>query len=122
MQLIDTILHSLLGILFIAIIFDYMTGFFKAKYWKTFDSTVGIKGLIKHSFTFVGYAIVYYYSDYFHIENYVKGLIIAVIFNYIISILENLGAMNVYLPEFLKTKVNMEKQKFENQLERYNQK
>ena len=40
-------------ILFALILFDFITGFLKAWKWKVTDSWTGLKGVIKHTLTFI---------------------------------------------------------------------
>ena len=99
--------------LLILIIIDYLTGNAKAWKWKVSDSSVGLKGIIKHSLTFLFYFLLLAFFTYVQMEEIGMIFIYLILFNYVLSIIENLAVMGVYIPKFLSAKVL-------NEMKRYN--
>lgn len=99
--------------LLILIIIDFLTGNAKAWKWKVSDSSVGLKGIIKHSLTFLFYFILLTFFTYVQMEEIGMIFIYLILFNYVLSIIENLAVMGVYIPKFLSAKVL-------NEMKRYN--
>lgn len=105
-------------ILLILIAFDFITGFSKAYLWKVADSWVGLKGFVKHSVTFLLY---FFIGAFCHsIQNFGLGQIFLIIIclNYALSIIENVGVMGVYVPNFVKVKISEEIARYEKKLEK----
>ena len=104
-------------ILLLLIGFDFFTGYLKAVLWKVTDSWVGLKGIVKHITTFF---IYFFIGSFFHyIDTFTMGQLFLVIIclNYSLSILENVGVMGVYVPKFLKSKIQAELKRYEEKLE-----
>lgn len=101
--------------LLILILIDFLTGNAKAWKWKVSDSSVGLKGIIKHSLTFLFYFLLLAFFKYVQMEDIGMIFIYLILFNYVLSIMENLAVMGVYIPKFLRAKVL-------NELKRYNRK
>ena len=101
--------------LLILILIDFLTGNAKAWKWKVSDSSVGLKGIIKHSLTFLFYFLLLAFFKYVKMEDIGMIFIYLILFNYVLSIMENLAVMGVYIPKFLRAKVL-------NELKRYNRK
>lgn len=103
--------------LFILILFDFITGFLKAWKWKVTDSWTGLKGVIKHTCTFIFYYFVTVFLTY--IQAMAIGQILLFIINlyYVLSIMENLGVMGVFIPKFMTARVQAELQKYTAQLD-----
>lgn len=104
------ILLSLIGL-------DFFTGYLKAIIWKVADSWIGLKGIVKHITTFF---IYFFIGAFFHyIDSFTMGKLFLVIIclNYSLSILENVGVMGVYVPKFLKTKIQAELKRYEEKLD-----
>ena len=99
--------------LLILIIIDFITGNAKALKWKVSDSSVGLKGIIKHSLTFLFYFLLLAFFTYVQMEEIGMIFIYLILFNYVLSIMENLAVMGVYIPKFLSAKVL-------NEMKRYN--
>lgn len=99
--------------LLILILIDFLTGNAKAWKWKVSDSSVGLKGIIKHSLTFLFYFLLLAFFKYVQMEEIGMIFIYLILFNYVLSIIENLAVMGVYIPKFLRAKVL-------NELKRYN--
>ena len=99
--------------LLILIIIDFLTGNAKAWKWKVSDSSVGLKGIIKHSLTFLFYFLLLAFFTYVQMEEIGMIFIYLILFNYVLSIMENLAVMGVYIPKFLSVKVL-------NEMKRYN--
>ena len=104
------ILLSLIGL-------DFFTGYLKAIIWKVADSWIGLKGIVKHITTFF---IYFFIGAFFHyIDSFTMGKLFLVIIclNYSLSILENVGVMGVYVPKFLKAKIQAELKRYEEKLD-----
>lgn len=101
--------------LLILILIDFITGNAKAWKWKVSDSSVGLKGIIKHSLTFLFYFLLLAFFKYVQMEEIGMIFIYLILFNYVLSIMENLAVMGVYIPKFLRAKVL-------NELKRYTRK
>ena len=101
--------------LLILILIDFLTGNAKAWKWKVSDSSVGLKGIIKHSLTFLFYFLLLAFFTYVQMEEIGMIFIYLILFNYVLSIMENLAVMGVYIPKFLRAKVL-------NELKRYTRK
>lgn len=104
-------------ILFVLILFDFITGFLKAWKWKVTDSWTGLKGVIKHTCTFIFYYFVAVFLTY--IQAMAIGQILLIIINlyYLLSIMENLGVMGVFIPKFMTARVQAELKKYTTKLE-----
>ena len=103
-------------ILLLLIGFDFFTGYLKAILWKVADSWVGLKGIVKHITTFF---IYFFVGAFFHyINSFGTGqlFLLIICLNYSLSILENVGVMGVYVPSFLKTKIQAELNRYEDKL------
>ena len=103
-------------ILLLLIGIDFFTGYLKAIVWKVADSWVGLKGIVKHITTFF---IYFFIGAFFHyLDSFGTGKLFLVIIclNYSLSILENVGVMGVYVPNFLKTKIQAELKRYEEKL------
>ena len=104
-------------ILLLLIGIDFFSGYLKAILWKVADSWVGLKGIVKHITTFF---IYFFIGAFFHyIDSFTMGQLFLVIIclNYSLSILENVGVMGVYIPKFLKTKIQAELKRYEEKLD-----
>lgn len=104
-------------ILLLLIGLDFFTGYLKAILWKVADSWVGLKGIVKHITTFF---IYFFIGTFFHyVNSFGTGqlFLIIICLNYTLSILENTGVMGVYVPTFLKTKIQAELKRYEEKLD-----
>ena len=104
-------------ILLMLIGLDFFTGYLKAILWKVADSWVGLKGIVKHITTFF---IYFFIGAFFHyINSFTMGqlFLIIICLNYSLSILENVGVMGVYVPKFLKAKIQAELKRYEDKLD-----
>ena len=102
--------------LLILILIDFLTGNAKAWKWKVSDSSVGLKGIIKHSLTFLFYFLLLAFFKYVKMEDIGMIFIYLILFNYVLSIMENLAVMGVYMPKFLKAKVLDEMKRYTRKL------
>lgn len=102
-----------LCVLVAVMLVDYVTGMASAAYTKKLNSRVGVLGIVKKA-GYLALVAVGMTVDYLIVSalvsiginlqiNYCFGMIITIwlIINELISILENLGEMNVPLPQFL---------------------
>lgn len=115
--MLDVAKSDYITFLFILILFDFITGFLKAWKWKVTDSWTGLKGVIKHTCTFIFYYFVAVFLTY--IQAMAIGQILLIIINlyYVLSIMENLGVMGVFIPKFMTARVQAELQKYTAQLD-----
>ena len=102
--------------LLILILIDFITGNAKAWKWKVSDSSVGLKGIIKHSLTFLFYFLLLSFFKYVQMEEIGMIFIYLILFNYVLSIMENLAVMGVYIPNFLRAKVLNEMKRYTRKL------
>ena len=102
--------------LIILILIDFLTGNAKAWKWKVSDSSVGLKGIIKHSLTFLFYFLLLAFFKYVGMEELGMIFIYLILFNYVLSIMENLAVMGVYIPNFLRAKVLNEMKRYTRKL------
>lgn len=102
--------------LLILILIDFITGNAKAWKWKVIDSSVGLKGVIKHSLTFLFYFLLLAFFKYVQMEDIGMIFIYLILFNYVLSIMENLAVMGVYMPKFLRAKVLDEMKRYTRKL------
>nr|DAR15358.1 MAG TPA: holin [Caudoviricetes sp.] len=108
--------NEMLWIFLFLIIADFTTGYLKSWKWKVTSSDIGTKGVIKHTSTFIFYAFLIYIGYYFNIIVIAQALLALVMLTYGTSILENLGVMGVYVPKFLKNRIDREIRKYETML------
>lgn len=103
--------------LFVLILFDFISGFLKAWKWKVADSWTGLKGVIKHTLTLLFYYFVAVFLTY--INAMAVGQILLIIINlyYVLSIVENLAVMGVFIPDFMKARVQAELKRYMEKLE-----
>nr|DAR65539.1 MAG TPA: holin [Caudoviricetes sp.] len=105
------------AILFGLILFDFLTGFLKAWKWQVSDSWTGLKGVIKHTLTFIFYYFVAVFLTYVNAMPLGQVLLVIINLYYVLSILENLAVMGVYIPKFMAARVQSELQKYTAQLD-----
>ena len=88
----------------LSIIFDILTGNLKNILGKNrnLDSSIGIKGLIKHVIVLLLVLTIYPYLSSLNFSTYANSIVIFYIFNYVVSIMENLNEMGIKLPKELK--------------------
>ncbi|MDL2310493.1 phage holin family protein [Peptostreptococcaceae bacterium OttesenSCG-928-C18] len=95
----DLIYSPYMHILVWAIFIDILTGTAKAFLLKKGDSSVGLKGLIKHSLVIL---LLFFVNVYFPIFNYgyvAKGFNSFFIVQYLVSIAENWGELGLPMPK-----------------------
>ena len=87
--------------LIVLIILDFILGTFRSLIAKDLNSSVGLKGLIKHSSVFIIVVIVNeicYFTGY---PDMATAFTLFYIWEYAISIVENLAILNIPLPEWI---------------------
>ena len=87
--------------LIVLIILDFILGTFRSLIAKDLNSSVGLKGLIKHSSVFIIVVIVNeicYFTGY---PEMATAFTLFYIWEYAISIVENLAILNIPLPEWV---------------------
>ena len=114
-----------LAVLVAVMLIDYVTGMAGAAYTKKLSSRTGVLGIVKKAaylaLVAVGMVVDYLITSALvhigiHLQiNYCFGMIITIwlIINELISILENLGELNIPLPHFLVDMVKNMKDKVE---------
>lgn len=83
------------------IILDFILGTFRSLLAKDLNSSVGLKGLIKHSSVFIIVVIVNeicYFTGY---PEMATAFTLFYIWEYAISIVENLAILNIPLPDWV---------------------
>lgn len=90
-------------IFILSIIFDILTGYLKniIGVSKGLDSSIGVKGLIKHVIVLILVLTIYPYLTALGFTTYANSIVGFYIFNYGISIIENLNEMGIKLPKGL---------------------
>ena len=115
--MLDVAKSDYVAILFGLILFDFLTGFLKAWKWQVSDSWTGLKGVIKHTLTFIFYYFVAVFLTYVNAMPLGQVLLVIINLYYVLSILENLAVMDVYTPKFMTARVQSEIQKYTAQLD-----
>lgn len=93
---------------FVVIIIDLLTGAAKCWYKNSkikASSTIGRKGLITHFVTLFTWVIVYPLLDSWGLSSGANIVLMFFIYQYILSIIENLGQMGVKLPPYLMSRL-----------------
>ena len=116
-ELIHIAKSDYITFLYILILFDFLTGFLKAWKWKVTDSWTGLKGVIKHTCTFLFYYMVAVFLSYVHAMALGQILLIIINLYYVLSIMENLAVMGVYIPKFMRARVQEEMKRYLKKLE-----
>lgn len=87
--------------LIVLIILDFILGTFRSLLAKDLNSSVGLKGLIKHSSVFIIVVIV---NEICYVTGYPEmatAFTLFYIWEYAISIVENLAILNIPLPDWV---------------------
>lgn len=87
--------------LIVLIILDFILGTFRSLIAKDLNSSVGLKGLIKHSSVFI---IVVVVNEICYVTGYPEmstAFTLFYIWEYAISIVENLAILNIPLPDWV---------------------
>lgn len=101
--------------LIIVVILDFITGIFKAFIQKKINSSIGIKGIFKKFCYFVVVAISIIVGNIINAGNILREIVTySLIFNEIISILENCAEMGIKLPKALISSLEVLNSKIEN--------
>ena len=104
----DIALQSLI----IVIILDYLTGIAKSYVTKKLNSSIGFKGIIKKLSMLCIVAIAVIVDRFIGQSGMIRTLIIYyLVANEGLSIIENLGEMNIVVPDFLKERLEQLKDK-----------
>lgn len=87
--------------LVVLIVLDFILGTFRSLLAKDLNSSVGLKGLIKHSSVFIIVVIV---NEICYVTGYPEmatAFTLFYIWEYAISIVENLAILNIPLPDWV---------------------
>lgn len=106
-QLIEMKNNYYIHFFILSVIFDILTGYLKNLIGtnhsnKKLDSSVGIKGLIKHGIVLLLVLVLYPYMVVLNFITYANSIVLFYIFNYGISIIENLNDMGIKLPNSIR--------------------
>lgn len=104
------------------IILDIATGKAKAMKHRVIDSTIGLNGILKHSVVLLMLVILGVFSRIAGFEQISLTIALFYILEYITSIMENLDALGVPLPEQVKIYFNRMRQQYNAQVEVNNKK
>lgn len=104
------------------IILDIATGKAKAMKHRVIDSTIGLNGILKHSVVLLMLIILGVFSRIAGFEQISLTIALFYILEYITSIMENLDALGVPLPEQVKIYFNRMRQQYNAQVEVNNKK
>lgn len=89
-----------------SVLFDVASGFTKALFFKKDgDSTKGLLGLVKHFLVLCMVLSLYPYFEVIGLSWEGFALLLGFILMYAISIVENLGAIGIDIPPFLKDRL-----------------
>lgn len=88
--------------LIIVIIVDVISGYINSYINRIMDSSVGIKGLLKHILVIFVSLIMTEYLILFSYKQFAYSFVIYLIINYILSIIENWSQIGLPLPAFIK--------------------
>ena len=95
---IDLNLKYLITVIFL----DYITGLCRAVLKKKLNSSVGLKGILKKFCYFVIVAVAVILGNILDVGNSIRNLTIySLIFNELISILENCSQLGIKLPDII---------------------
>lgn len=92
-------------IFILSIIFDILTGYLKNiigvsnKSFRGLDSSIGVKGLIKHVIVLILVLTIYPYLTALGFTAYANSTVAFCIFNYTVSVIENLNEIRIKLPK-----------------------
>lgn len=101
-QLINTVINNKhLTFLLIIILFDIFTGIIRAICERDVHSSVGIKGLLKHTLIIFSVIMTTLLSPIFEFEKINGGILIFYMIEYGFSIIENFVAIGLPVPRFL---------------------
>lgn len=104
------------------IILDILSGKAKAMKHKVIDSTIGLNGILKHSVVLLMLIILGVFSRIAGFEQISLTIALFYILEYITSIMENLDALGVPLPEQVKIYFNRMRQQYDAKVEVNNKK
>ena len=86
-------------IFLLAVFFDILSGYYKAFWCKNIESRKGLDGLVKHLLITVMVVTIYPYLRLLGLERFGTAVVWAYIIVYTTSIIENLQAIGVPLPD-----------------------
>lgn len=98
----DLVKSGIMQALLILIFFDILTGYAKAIKYHRLDSKVSINGWIRHFIIIAMTIVVATYARVLHVRPLGYGLAFGFIGGYGLSLLENLEALGIWFPDFLK--------------------
>ena len=88
----------------LSVLFDILTGNLKNIVGKNknLNSSVGIRGLIKHVIVLLLVLTIYPYLAALNFWTYANSIVVFYIFNYTVLVIENLNEMGIKLPKGIK--------------------
>lgn len=87
--------------LVVMIVIDFLLGTFRSLIAKDLNSSVGLKGLIKHTTVFIIVLVVNVIGESVRYHELATTFTLFYIWEYAISIVENLAILNIPLPEWV---------------------
>lgn len=108
-----TISNQYLHVLLIVIVIDITTGFVKAIVKGEADSSVGIKGLLKHTLVAITTILITFCLPIFNLGYINNSLITFFILQYLVSIMENWVQLNLPIPKVLYKMIKEKSDKIE---------
>lgn len=105
LQINTVINNQYLYILLLFIIFDIITGTLKAFSNNTVYSKINKHGITNHITLFLFTIFFTFIFSFFNVDEYSDILLLFYIVSYGLSIIENVGAMGVPIPKWLKDKL-----------------
>lgn len=97
------------------VIADIITGICKGIAGKEANSTKGLMGVVKHLLVVALVLITYPYLKIMNFEGVATAFVLSYIAVYGISVIENLGQLGVYVPDFVKDRFSKLKDSTEKQ-------
>lgn len=87
--------------LVVMIVIDFLLGTFRSLLAKDLNSSVGLKGLIKHTTVFIIVLVVNVIGESVNYPDLATTFTLFYIWEYAISIVENLAILNIPLPDWV---------------------
>lgn len=93
-----------LGFLFF-VMADIVTGYAKSWFTGKINSSIGRKGLIKHSTVIFCVILFYPWFDILNLDAFGISILTAWLIDYILSVVENLGVLGLRLPKWITSRL-----------------
>lgn len=97
----DVYIHAFAAV----ILLDILTGLGKAWVTRSLNSTIGRRGVLEHLLVTVLGISLYPYLNLIGFDEIAKGFVIFFVASYGISVIENLAAIGVPIPKWVRTRL-----------------